>query len=284
MTSDNPDNKGRKPLWLRKKIPSGPDYINLKKIKEHYQLATVCEEARCPNVCECWKKKHATFMILGSRCTRTCLFCSVEKKKPSPPDESEPLRIANAVKELGIRYTVITSVTRDDLEDGGAALFSRTVETIRELNPDVLIELLIPDFKANTESLQKVISSKPDILGHNIETSRRLHQICRRASNYDQSLQVLSLIKKLNPLQVTKSAFMVGLGETDEEIFEMLNDLKKHKVDQICIGQYLQPSKNSMPVARYLEEPDYQKYRKWAEDLGFSSVQAGPFVRSSYRN
>ena len=273
----------RKPPWLRKKIPAGPGYTNLKKIKEHYALATVCEEARCPNMGECWEKKHATFMILGSRCTRNCLFCSVEKKAPSPPDETEPLRIAQAVKELGIRYSVITSVTRDDLEDGGAEFFARTVEAIRKLNPHVVIELLIPDFKARTESLQRVVLSNPDILGHNLETSRRLHQTCRRASNYDQSLKVLSLIKQINSNQITKSAFMVGLGETDEEIHEMLTDLKEHSVDKICIGQYLQPNKASMPVARFLTDPDYEKYRKWGKNLGFSSVLAGPFVRSSYQ-
>lgn len=272
----------RKPAWLRKKIPAGHGYTHLKKIKEHYQLATVCEEARCPNMGECWEKKHATFMILGNRCTRTCLFCSVEKKTPSPPDESEPLRIAKAINELGIRYSVITSVTRDDLEDGGAELFARTVEAIRELNPHVVIELLIPDFKARIESLQRVVLSNPDILGHNLETSRRLHQTCRRASHYDQSLKVLTLIKQINPDQITKSAFMVGLGETDEEILEMLKDLEKQRVDKVCIGQYLQPSTVSMPVARFLTEPDYEKYRAWGKDLGFSSIQAGPFVRSSY--
>ena len=273
-----------KPDWIKTRIPGGNAFREVLEIKSRHGLSTVCEEARCPNHAECWEKKHATFMILGDRCTRSCHFCSVKKSQgPIPLDKEEPFRVAKAVKELGLKYCVLTSVTRDDLPDGGAEIFARTVKETKKISPQLILELLVPDFMGSEESFKTVIDSGPDILGHNLETSSRMHLKVRTKSNYKRSLEVLSLIKRLKPRQKTKSAFLVGLGETDEEVFQMILDLKKSEIDILAIGQYLKPSLKSFDVDRYVPPERFKEFEKFAQASGIGEVVAGPFVRSSYR-
>ena len=270
-----------KPSWFKMKIPSSPNFFLLKKILKELQLTTVCEEAKCPNIGHCWSKKTATFMILGDICTRNCRFCAVKKGIPLPLNPEEPFLIAKAVKALGIKYAVITSVTRDDLSDGGASVFVNTIDAIRKLNRNVKIEILIPDFNGNEESLYKVFEAKPEILNHNLETVEKLYPLINRPSSfYLRSLQILEKAKKYN--LVTKSGIMVGLGENKKQIITTLKDLRSVDCDILTIGQYLQPTKNHIPVKKYYREEEFHELKLIGKELGFKWVEAGPLVRSSF--
>ncbi len=275
----------RKPEWLKSKIPSGENYLSISKICKELNLHTVCEEALCPNIAECWGSGTATFMILGNICTRACRFCNVSSGNPKGiVDYDEPKRVALAISKMNLNYVVITSVDRDDLEDGGAYIFAETVKEIKKINPKIIVELLIPDFRGNVESLKKVAFSGAEVIGHNIETVRRLTPLVRdpRAS-YDQSLFVLESLKKLNPKIYTKSAIIVGFGEKEEEVIETMKDLRKANVDFLTIGQYLRPSKRHLPVMEYVTPEKFKKYEEIGKNLGFKYVASGPFVRSSYK-
>ncbi|MCP2520014.1 lipoyl synthase [SCandidatus Aminicenantes bacterium Aminicenantia_JdfR_composite] len=273
--------KRTKPLWFKTEIPSSPNFFLLKKILKNLQLHTVCEEAKCPNIGNCWAKKTATFMILGNTCTRNCRFCAVRKGIPEPPNNDEPVLISEAVKLLGIKYAVITSVTRDDLSDGGASIFARTVNIIRKVNPDVKIEVLIPDFNGNENALNEVFEVKPDILNHNLETVQELYPFINRPSLfYTRSLKILEKARKHK--LITKSGLMIGLGETKEQIIKSLKDLRNVGCDIITIGQYLQPTKAHVPVKKYYTEKEFEELKLIGKQLGFKWVEAGPLVRSSF--
>jgi len=284
-----------KPDWLKITLPQGNDYNKIKETVRSYHLNTVCLSARCPNLGECWGRKTATFMILGDTCTRNCQFCAVKHQAVSKKrnassqrlriDQDEPGRIAQAVRELGLKYIVITSVTRDDLPDGGAEVFAEAINCLRQLcQPPPAVEILIPDFNGDSNSLKKVLSAQPFVLGHNVETVARLTPIIRdQHANYHNSLELLRKSKELNPVIKTKSGFMVGLGEAEEEIFLTLKDLKKVEVDIVTIGQYLQPTKKHLPVKDYVKPEQFANFRKYGLDLGFKAVFSGPLVRSSYR-
>jgi len=266
----------RKPDWLKVAIPSGESYTKLKSLLEG-STHTICEEANCPNKAECFGQKSATFLILGNICTRKCGYCNVKTGKPTEVDLEEPKKIAEAVKELGIEYAVITSVTRDDLEDGGASVFA---DTVKELKNICKVEVLIPDFKGNVDSIKKIINAKPDVIGHNIEVTKNLFKKARKQGNYDLSLEILKKIKKNSNIK-TKSGFMIGLGEGYKEIIETMEDLRNAKVDILTIGQYLQPSKENLKVEKYYRPVEFENLKKIAENFGFK-CEAGPFVRSSY--
>ncbi len=273
--------KRMKPSWFKTEIPSSPNFFLLKKILKELKLTTVCEEAKCPNIGHCWGKKTATFMILGDICTRNCRFCAVKKGVPTPPNHEEPLLVAKAVKALGIKYAVITSVTRDDLFDGGASVFVDTIEAIRKLSKNVKIEILIPDFNGNEESLNKIFKTKPEVLNHNLETVEELYPLINRPSSfYRRSLQILEKAKKHN--LVTKSGIMVGLGENKKQIIKTLKDLRSVGCDILTIGQYLQPTKNHVPVKKYYREEEFHELKLIGKELGFKWVEAGPLVRSSF--
>jgi lipoic acid synthetase len=273
--------KQQKPQWLKTKIPDSQNFFLVKKILKEYNLKTVCEEAKCPNISHCWSKKTATFMILGNTCTRNCRFCAVKKGNPSPIDPSEPNLIAKAIKSLGIKHAVITSVTRDDLPDGGASIFSKTIKINREINPDVKIEVLIPDFNGSKEALYEVIKSRPDILNHNIEAVAQIYpKINRPLQFYHRSLWILRESKK-NGL-ITKSGLMVGLGETKKDIIDTLKDLKNGGCDIVTIGQYLQPTKNHLPVEKYYSPQEFEEIKMTGKEIGLSWIEAGPLVRSSF--
>jgi len=246
------------------------------------KLHSVCEESRCPNISECFKKKTTTFLILGDICTRNCLFCSVKKGKPETLDEDEPRRVAEAVKMLGMGYVVITSVTRDDLRDGGAEMFRKTVEEIRRSGFGGKIEILIPDFKGDERSIEKVVNSYPDVISHNMETVARLYPILRNKSNYKRSLSVLKKIKGLNPRQKIKSGIMLGLGETEDEIFETIGDITSTGCEFLSIGQYLAPLKVSYPVQRYFSDEEFGYFKERAYSYGFKHIESGVYVRTSY--
>jgi len=273
-----------KPDWLKITLPKGKNYNIIKEILTQYHLNTVCQSARCPNLGECWGNKTATFMILGDVCTRNCKFCAVRTGNPKGMvDKKEPKRIAQAVEDLALNYVVITSVTRDDLSDGGAEIFTETIKEIRQLSPKTKIEVLIPDFAENFNALEKVVVAHPDVLGHNLETVSRLTPIIRdQRSNHKISLDVLQHAKKLDKNIITKSGFMVGLGETIDEIYQTMHELKRVTVDIITIGQYLQPTKYHLPVSKYIKPDHFELLRKYGLDLGFNAVLAGPLVRSSY--
>jgi lipoyl synthase len=271
-----------KPDWLRIKIQSGKNKNNVEKILLKHSLHTVCEEAKCPNLMECFNKKTATFMILGNNCTRHCTFCNVEKGNLVPVDSYEPEKVSLAVEELGLKYAVITSVTRDDLPDGGSGQFYKTIIKIKEKKPEVLIEVLIPDFKGELSALLNVIKAKPDVINHNIETVKRLYDKVRPEADYKRSLQLIKNIKNNSTLIYTKSGIMVGLGESVDEVVEAFNDLFTAGCDLLTIGQYLAPSKNHHPVVEYIHPDIFSKYKEIALDLGFKYVASGPFVRSSY--
>jgi lipoic acid synthetase len=270
-----------KPSWLKVKIPSGKNYFGLKKLVSENTLNTVCEDARCPNIGECWERKTATFMILGDVCTRNCGFCSVKTGKPDSLDWKEPDRVAEAVNNLGLRYCVITSVNRDELKNGGDEIYSLTIKKIREKNPVCKIEVLIPDFCGNWKALQIVIDAKPDILNHNIETIPRLYKLVRPQAKYERSLELLKISKVQN--LTTKSGFMVGLGERDTEIYTLMEDLRRINCDILTIGQYLQPTKNHLPVVRYVPPETFEEYKKIGLQIGFKHVESGALVRSSYQ-
>lgn len=276
--------KMRKPDWVRIKLRKSEDYFDIARTLRTFGLHTVCEEAHCPNSTECWGNRTTTFMILGDLCTRSCRFCAVETARAGrPPDPTEPQRLAEAVRALGIRYVVITSVDRDDLPDGGAAHFADCVRAVKDLSPAPKVEVLIPDFRGEIEPLKVVLDSKPDVVGHNIETVKRLQRKLRdpRAS-YETSLRVLENIKKLSHNMCTKSSLMVGVGESEAEVSESLKDLRDRGVDIVTIGQYLQPTKSHLPVEEYVRPEIFDRYRMDAETLEFKHVFSGPLVRSSY--
>jgi len=273
----------KKPSWLKKKISI--DNANISKIKdliESSKLHTVCQSAKCPNIYECFSKKTATFMLMGDICTRNCGFCGVESGRPGPTDAMEGENIAKAVKEMGLLYIVLTSVTRDDIDDGGASHFYQTVKSIKQLNPNTKVECLIPDLKGDIESLKKILSGELDVLNHNIETIKDNYGRVRKNADYRRSLKLLKNSKEIRPDIYTKSGFMLGLGETIDKVKELLADLKESNVDIITIGQYLQPSPDNIEVLKYYKPEEFEEIKKMAIDIGFPAVEAGPFIRSSY--
>jgi len=270
-----------KPKWLDKKISLG-QYKGLSSLLESLNLDTVCQQARCPNMGECFYNGVATFLILGKICTRSCSFCAVTKAKPGAIDYDQPRRIAQAVSRLGLRHVVITSVTRDDLSDAGAEIFTRTISCIKELGQDINIEVLVPDFKANIESIKKVIDAGPDIFGHNLETVDRLYKQIRPDTDYKRSLAVLDAAKKINPDIYTKSGLLLGLGETESEVLDVLSDLRSIACDFLSLGQYLAPSKRHFPVKEYISPHKFKWYKEKAHKLGFLHAECAPYVRSSY--
>jgi lipoic acid synthetase len=272
----------KKPPWLRKRLPPSEDFARVKSILDSADLHTVCEEARCPNLGECFSKGTATILILGRVCTRNCGFCAVEHGVSAPPEEEEPERVARAVKKMGLHYVVITSVTRDDLLDGGASHFAKTIHAIRALDREIKIEVLIPDFKGDPSSLIAVLKEGPDVLNHNIETIPRLYSEVRPQADYRRSLHLLKKAKERGTQTLTKSGFMLGLGETGEEVFSLLRDLSDVGCDFLTIGQYLQPRPDRLPVVRYIPPEEFEEIKKIGEGMGFKSVASGPFVRSSF--
>ncbi|GBD07686.1 Lipoyl synthase [bacterium HR21] len=275
-----PPERPRRPEWLKVRAPGGETYVRLKQMMRAKALHTVCEEARCPNIAECWGAGTATFMILGDTCTRSCGFCAVKTGRPLPVDPDEPRRVAEAVRQMGIRHAVVTSVNRDELPDGGARWFARTIEEIRRLCPGVTVEVLIPDFKGKKEALQLVIDARPDILGHNTETVPRLYRRVRPQGKYHWTLSVLEEAKRQG--MRTKTGLMLGLGETLQEVIAVMQDLRRVGVDILTLGQYLQPTPNHLPVERYVTPEEFAELRRIGLELGFEHVESGPLVRSSY--
>lgn len=272
----------KKPPWLKKRIPLLQDIQKVKSILAQMDLHTVCEEARCPNLGECFSKGTSTFLILGRICTRNCGFCAVEHGIPFSPDETEPQKVAQAVHKMDFRYVVITSVTRDDLPDGGASLFAKTIQAIRVLDSKINIEVLIPDFQGDSTSLKIVLREGPDVLNHNVETIARLYPEVRPQADYKRSLHLLKKSKDLYSGNFTKSGFMVGLGETHQEVLGLLRDLREVGCDLLTIGQYLQPRSDRLPVIRFVPPEEFEEYKRIGEEMGFKAVSSGPFVRSSF--
>jgi lipoic acid synthetase len=272
----------RRPPWIRVRAPTGEAYQELKRLMRAKALHTVCEEARCPNIGECWAHHTATFLILGDTCTRNCRFCNVTTGRPAPPDPDEPERVAQAVQAMGLRHAVITSVDRDDLPDGGASVFAAVVRQIRALQPGCTVEVLIPDFRGLITPLQVVMDERPDILNHNVETVPRLFRSIQPQCRYEWSRAVLRNAKALWPEAVTKSGLMVGLGETVEEVLSVMRDLRDLDVDILTIGQYLQPTKEHAPIARYYTPEEFEMFHLRGEEMGFRWVESAPLVRSSY--
>jgi lipoic acid synthetase len=271
-----------RPEWLKARAPSGEGYHEIKETMRGLNLHTVCEEAQCPNLGDCWNNRTATFMILGNVCTRSCGFCAVLTGKPAELDLDEPYRVADAAKKMGLKHAVITSVNRDELEDGGASIFAETIREIRAQVPGCAVEVLTPDFKGDREAIQTLIQARPDTFNHNIETVPRLYPAVRPQAKYHRSLEVLRYVKKINPEGLTKSGFMVGLGEIEEELHQTIRDLRDHGVDILTIGQYLRPSENHLPMSRYYTPKEFADLRKYGFELGFMHVESGPLVRSSY--
>jgi lipoic acid synthetase len=273
----------RKPDWIRVKIPASPAVAELKQLLRKNKLVTVCEEAACPNLPECFTHGTATFMIMGDKCTRRCSFCDVAHGRPDPLDENEPAHLADTIAQMGLRYVVITSVDRDDLRDGGASHFTACISAIREKNPTIKIEVLVPDYRGRMEvALDETGKSLPDVFNHNIETVPRLYKQARPGSDYAHSLKLLQEFKKRYPNIPTKSGIMLGLGETNEEIVQTLHDMRAHDIDMVTLGQYLQPSKYHMPVARFVTPDEFKQFADIAKSLGFHNIASGPLVRSSY--
>lgn len=273
----------RKPEWMRVKISNTAHLNKVNNLLHSYNLNTVCEAANCPNRLECFSSKTATFMILGKECTRHCKFCNVSAGKPEHVVKEEPMNIAKAVRDLGLKHTVITSVTRDDLKDQGANQFVDTIQAIRALNPDTSIEVLTPDFNGHVDLIHSVVDAQPDVYNHNMETVKRLYDTVRPEANYQQSLDVITAIKAKDPTMTTKSGIMLGLGETKEEVIEVLTDLKNAGCDIITIGQYMQPSKAHIEMVRYIHPDEFKAYEDIATELGFQAVASSPLVRSSYK-
>ncbi|MBP0132468.1 MAG: lipoyl synthase [Nitrosospira sp.] len=273
----------RKPSWIRVRSSNSKEFYEVKRILREQKLHTVCEEASCPNIGECFGKGTATFMILGDLCTRRCPFCDVAHGKPRPPDPDEPLHLAQSIAAMRLKYVVITSVDRDDLRDGGAQHFVDCIRQVREHSPQTKIEVLVPDFRGRLDvALEKLSASPPDVLNHNLETVPRLYKQCRPGADYAHSLKLLQDFKTRFPSIPTKSGLMLGLGETDEEILEVLSDLRKHSVEMLTIGQYLQPSNGHLPVLRYVTPDGFKEFERAAIEMGFSHAACGPMVRSSY--
>lgn len=271
-----------KPEWLRRRLPTGNTYESVRRMLRDQKLHTVCENACCPNQWECYSDQTATFLIMGPVCTRNCRFCAVHKGLPVPVDPEEPGHVAKAAQKLGLRHVVITSVTRDDLPDGGASWFVQTIHAVREALPGVGIEVLIPDFQGNTAALDAVLEARPTVLNHNIETVERLYPLVRPMADYHRSLELLKQAASHPQGVLVKSGIMVGLGEQDAELFDAIADLRSHGCALLTVGQYLQPSKAHLPVERYVRPAHFDAYRKKALEMGFSRVVSGPFVRSSY--
>jgi lipoic acid synthetase len=271
-----------RPNWLRAPAPVGGNYRELKELVSRLNLHTVCESAACPNVGECWNRRTATFMILGNVCTRRCGFCAVQKGAPLPVDYDEPRRVAEACAALGLRYAVITSVNRDDRKDGGAELFALTIEAIRREIPGCKVEVLIPDFQGSHEAIDVVMNAHPDVLNHNTETVPRLYRQVRLGARYARSLDVLRYAKQVRPHIPTKSGLMLGLGETEAEVLQVMRDLHEHHVDILTLGQYLRPSPKHLPILKYITPDEFASYRRAGLEMGFAHVEAGPLVRSSY--
>ena len=278
----NPAPRVPKPQWLRAKAPVGDNFHHLKRLARGLGLHTVCESAQCPNIGECWNHKTATFMLLGDICTRRCGFCAVPKGRPEAIDWDEPRRVAEAVATLGLKHAVVTSVNRDDDNIGSAKIFAETIREIRELTPDCRIEVLIPDFQGLEESLRIVLDANPDVLNHNTETVPRLYRAVRSGARYERTLALLESAKRISPRVVTKSGVMVGLGESSEELIEVFRDLGTRAIDILTIGQYLRPSKDHLPIARFYEPEEFAYLRNEALRFGFRHVESGPLVRSSY--
>ena len=272
----------RRPDWLRVRLPVGENYNDLKQLMRSKSLHTVCEEARCPNMGECWANRTATFMILGSVCTRSCGFCAVATGRPMALDWEEPRRVAEAVTQMGLNHVVVTSVDRDELHDGGATLFAATIRWIRRLNPSCAVEVLTPDFKGSRDALKVVMDARPDVFNHNVETVPRLYRRVRPQAVYERSLHVLAWAKEMRPEKPTKTGFMLGLGETHNEIVETMRDIKARDVDILTIGQYLRPSPQHLPIERYVPPDEFREYARIGREMGFRNVYSGPLVRSSY--
>ena len=272
----------RHPDWLKVKIGGGENFAKIKFMLRSAKLHTICEEAKCPNIAECFGCGTAVFLILGDTCTRNCRYCNVKHGTPLPLNPNEPKDVAESVKQLGLKYAVITSVTRDDLKDGGASVFYEAVNEIKKLNNSCRVEVLIPDFKDDKEALQTVIDAKPDVINHNIEVVEKLFSEIRPQGNYKMSLELLKNIKKINKNMTTKSGFMLGLGESNEQIIKTMQDLRKVSVDFLTIGQYLQPTREHFEIKKYYTPEEFNEFKKIAMDLGFVHVESGPLVRSSY--
>jgi lipoyl synthase len=273
----------KRPEWLKVRLPGGDNYHDLKGIVRGLELHTVCESARCPNVGECWAHRTATFMILGELCTRRCGFCAVPKGKPAGEvDSAEPERVAEAAERMGLKYVVVTSVDRDDLADGGAGIFAQTIEALRRKIPGCQVEVLIPDFRGSDEALRTVLAARPDVLNHNIETVPRMYPAARRGSYYERSLELLRRSREIAPKIPSKSGLMAGLGETFDEICAVLGDLARVGVGIVTIGQYLRPSGDQLPVARFYTPEEFAAFKREGERLGIRHVESGPLVRSSY--
>jgi lipoic acid synthetase len=277
-----PQQPHQKPRWLKKRLPTGPQYEKVKELIGKDRLHTVCQEAKCPNMWECFSQQTATFLIMGSRCTRNCRFCSISQGPAEPPDPVEPDRVAAAARQMGLSYVVITSVTRDDLTDGGAGFFAKTIAAVHRRIPSAKVEVLIPDFQGNAPALQTVLDAHPDVLNHNIETVPRLYPIVRPQARYRRSLQLLSRVQKYAPGLPIKSGLMLGLGESFEEIRSTLKDLIDAGCRILTLGQYLRPSKAHLPVKRFVPPAEFENWKHTALEMGFSEVASGPFVRSSY--
>ncbi|UUV17296.1 lipoyl synthase [Fusobacteria bacterium ZRK30] len=277
------DSRVAKPEWLKINLGSVKGFQNIENILKELNLKTVCKEANCPNRAECYSSGTATFLIMGGICTRKCKFCNVKDGSPKSLDIDEPKHIAEAVKKLKLNYVVITSVTRDDLADGGAGHFSEVIKEIRKIDKDVRIEILIPDLKGSEDSLKIVLKAMPEVLNHNIETIPRLYELVRPEAEYNRSLEILKMSKAIDPKIKTKSGIMLGLGETREEVIEVFKDLRKNSCDLLTIGQYLRPSAEHYPMSEYVTPEEFEWYKQKAEEMGFEGVASGPLVRSSYK-
>jgi lipoyl synthase len=273
----------RRPDWLKVRAPSGESFHNIKRLMRSKSLHTICEEANCPNIAECWERGTATFLILGDVCTRSCGFCDVKTGMPSAVDWAEPQRVAQAVVDMNLQHVVITSVNRDERKDGGAPIFALCIRRIRALKPDCTIEVLIPDFKADAAALEIVMREEPDILNHNVETVPRIFKAVQPQDNYEWALATLRNAKTLRPGAVTKTGIMLGLGETTDEVLAVMRDLRAVDVDILTLGQYLQPSKKHLPIDRYYTPEEFAEFRRAGKEMGFKWVESGPLVRSSFR-
>ena len=278
--TDQPNIRIKKPKWLRVKLPTGENYRTVRGLVDEHKLHTICESGSCPNMGECWGEGTATFMILGNICTRSCGFCAVQTGKPEEVDAFEPGRVANSVKIMGVKHAVVTSVDRDDLKDGGAGIWAQTVRAIRQQSPGTTLETLSPDFAGKWENLQVLIDVAPEIVSHNLETVRRLTKQVRIQAKYDRSLEVLFRLKKGG--MRTKSGVMLGLGESEDEVIETMQDLRSVGVDILTLGQYLQPTPKHLPIVEFIEPMQFEKYRILGLEMGFRFVESGPLVRSSY--
>jgi lipoyl synthase len=272
----------RIPEWIRVRVHQGENFKQLQQLVRERRLHTVCEEAHCPNIFDCWNRRTATFMILGDVCTRACRFCAVTSGRPAELDLGEPLRVAESVAELGLRHAVITSVDRDDLRDGGSGIFARTIRAIRRRSPTTSIEVLTPDFQGDRDAIRTVVEAAPDIFNHNTETVPRLYPSVRPRAVYANSLGLLAFVKELAPRMVTKSGVMAGLGETTDELLQVFRDMREHRIDVLTVGQYLRPSRKHADVARYYRPEEFVELRQEALAMGFEHVESGPMVRSSY--